>query len=197
MNRRRITSWAVAGALLAYSAISSHAITLTVDPSTTSPGLTPYVLGDVVPDTPAGPGYETGYVTALLGLSPGGDTSVTHNNQTEYVYRSMNVFSALGTGTTIGSQIGSTSTSTSFSLGPGAYFLMAKYQTDAEVWFLDLTSTTSITIPGNAWGTGNNQYGLSGWNLYQANGLVPDGGLTVALLGGALALQGLVRRRLR
>ncbi|MGZ4965507.1 MAG: VPDSG-CTERM sorting domain-containing protein, partial [Limisphaerales bacterium] len=60
---------------------------------------------------------------------------------------------------------------------------------------------TQITIPANAFGDNNNQYGLSGWNFFNQITTnitsVPDGGSTVALLGLALAGAEALRRKMQ
>ena len=198
MNKK-IATWLIAGAcigLLVQYAQATPTLTLSVDPSITSPGTTPFVLGDINPDNPASPANESVFIQAMIGLALGGHSQVTAGSQTDDVYRSMNAFSGLSG---IGAQIGSTSTTIPFTLSAGNYIIAAKYDGPngaAEVWFLTLTQTTSVTIPQNAFGNNNSQYGLSGINTYNATTSLPDGGATIALLGLALTSLGLVRSKL-
>ena len=175
------------------------AYTLTVDPNL-PPGTTAYVVGAVNPGAPADDASEVQYITAMIGLALGGHTTVSPTpGTTDDIYRSQNTFGSLPTPTITGDKLG---TSTSITLTAGFTYLAAKYDGPnggTEVW--DLASFKAgdvITIPQNAFGNANNQYGLSGTTLLSPTGTpsVPDGGLTLVMLGSALTGLGLLRKKL-
>jgi hypothetical protein len=189
-------------------AIGAHAattITLTVDPNL-PPGTSPFVLGAAIPGAPASPADEVIYITGILALPLGG----TGTAGADTIYRSLNVFSPLSAPTIPASPPfqGVSGTGTTF-VDQGYTYLAAKYDGPnggTEVWYLGgVASGTSIVIPANAFGTANNQYGLSGWNFFTATrdnpnfppqGSVPDGGSTFALLGCALVGAESLRRKM-
>ena len=111
------------------------------------------------------------------------------------LFRSSNSFGQLQDAVLTGHVSG---TSATINLGSGLYtYLFANYDgarsDSAQVWYVgDLSGI--ITIP-EIFG----QKRLSGWTLFGAGnaGAVPDGGTTVMLLGGALALLGVVQRYLK
>lgn len=199
----RILSLAVvAGAgLLAINAwaIPTPTLNLTVDPNL-PPGSTAHVLGAINPDNPADPSDEVDAINAILGLSLGGTGSFGGNT----IYRSQNNFGSLPTPTLTGTS--GTGTKTSF-VDDGYDYLAVKYDGPngaSEVYYLgDVLPGTMIYIPANAFGVNNTQYGLSGWNFFNAITTtnpppsVPDGGSTVALLGVALAGAEALRRKMR
>lgn len=93
-------------------------------------------------------------------------------------------------------------------LGQGFGYLVARYDgqnAGAEVWDIaGLAAGTTIQIPQTAYvGSGHllngpapgttDQYQITSWTLFNP---VPDGGLTVAMLGAALTGIGLLRRKL-
>jgi hypothetical protein len=147
-------------------------------------------LGFVSPGLPAGDADRTLFVNTMIGLGLGASTHVIIGPHDNLVTRSNNdfgplptaVFALNGTGTTI-------------NLGNGTLYsyLFAKYGGQdpvAEVWYVGNLSGI-ITIPAAA-----GQYGLSGWTLFGPGSAVgvPDGGITVMLLGAALAAIGVARR---
>ena len=70
-------------------------------------------------------------------------------------------------------------------------YLLAKYGTVGHVWYLP--PATTVTIPADA-----PAGGLSHWDLFTAREVeVPDGGMTLMLLGGALVGLESLRRRFR
>ena len=148
-------------------------------------------LGRVQPPTPEGDADITQYVNVMIGLSRGGSEHVIIGPHSALVTRSMNDFGSLpgpatlalrGTGTTI--NLGTQGTYAYLFAhygGPGGGF--------AEVWYVG-NLNGSISIPATGLG-----HGRSGWALFTApNGVVPDGGTTVMLLGAALGALGGVRR---
>lgn len=176
---------------------SAHALPLSVDPNF-PPGTTPYVLGNVNPPEPADPVHYADYINAMIGLSLGGSTTVSVPGGSDTVYRSGNAFSDLTTATTLGDVLSSVNPSTSI-LDTGFEYLVGKYDGPnggLEVWDIaSIAAGTTITIPENAYGAGNGQYGLSGWVLMDSTSQnVPDGGATALLLGIGLSALFLVQR---
>lgn len=148
-------------------------------------------LGQVHPAISQGDADITQYVNFMIGLSFGGSGHVIIGPHDNLVTRSMNNFGALPSGVALALRGKGT-----LDLGTqGTYnYLFAHYGGPrggfAGVWYVgDLSGM--ITIPGIAFG-----HGLSGWALFTSSQSVPDGGVTVMLLGGALAALGVVRRYL-
>jgi hypothetical protein len=88
---------------------------------------------------------------------------------------------------------------TDIDLGTGGFlYLFAKYDgpnAGSEVWYVG-GLTGLIDIP--AVGLVGQNYGLSGWTLFNPGETqVPDGGTTAALLGAALAGVSLLRRYIK
>jgi hypothetical protein len=81
--------------------------------------------------------------------------------------------------------------------GSGYAFLVGKYGGgkkggESLVWYVG-GMTEEFTIPVKA----PNKKGLSSWTLYNPTTNVPDGGMTLMLLGGALVGMETLRRRYR
>ena len=134
--------------------------------------------------TPSGPsGNQNFYVNHFLDMALGSSDPV--NGQ--IYFRSNNAFSPLPTA--VASRTGS---STTINLGGGGLYtyLLANYNGfGAEVWYVgDLSGV--ITIPALGGGCG-----LTRWTLFVPG--VPDGGITVMMLGMALGALGLGRRFLK
>jgi hypothetical protein len=148
-------------------------------------------LGQASPPVPEGDAAITLYVNFMISLSLGGSGHVIIGPHDILVTRSTNDFGPLPSPATLALR----GTGTTINLGTqGAYdYLFAHYGGPhggtAEVWYVgDLSGV--ITIPSNGF-----RHGLSGWALFTApNGVVPDGGTTVMLLGAALGALGVVRR---
>ncbi|MGZ5568775.1 MAG: VPDSG-CTERM sorting domain-containing protein [Limisphaerales bacterium] len=196
--KRFLSLAAVVGAgLVAVNATAIPTLTLTVD-GNLPPGTTSYVLGAIDPDHPANATSEVDAINAILALSLGGSGTSGGNT----IYRSQNTFGSLPAATLTGTS--GTGTATSF-IDSGYTYLVAKYDGPngvTEVWDLaGVAAGTQITIPANAFGDNNNQYGLSGWNFFNQITTnitsVPDGGSTVALLGLALAGAEALRRKMQ
>lgn len=191
----KISLGAMACACLVLTSVHATPIDLTVDP-TFPPGTTAYVLGAVDPAVPASDAAAANYINAILGLSLGGSGQVSGSGgHVDYIYRSENVFGSLPTATTAGDVLSSGSPSTSISLTTGYTYLVAKYAGGngggggMEVWDIaSIAAGSTIDVPLDAFGAGNNQYGLSGWVLFNSTGSqnVPDGDWTALLLGFAL-----------
>ena len=195
----------VGAVCLAAVGVRGATVTLTVDPNVTAPGTVPFVLGDVNPPEPADPASVVQEINILIGLPLGGSHASNIGAQSQTEYRSLNPFSPLPAAN--GAQTGG-GTSTIIT-DAGFYYLAAKYDGPnggLEIWDIgSLPTGTTIIIPQNAFGTGNNQFGLSGWDLFTATpdnpnfppqGSVPDGGSTLALLGCALVGVESLRRKM-
>jgi hypothetical protein len=151
-------------------------------------------LGQVRPPTPEGDGFITQYVNLMIGLSLGGSSQIIIGPHTITVSRSMNDFGPLSSPATLALR----GVGTNINLGAqGTYsYLFAHYGGPgggfAEVWYVGNLSG-SIIIPATGLG-----HGLSGWALFTGPlGTVPDGGMTVMLLGASLGALGMARRFLR
>jgi hypothetical protein len=149
-------------------------------------------LGYVFPGSPANPTDEVGYINTLI-VQPlnSGPTLISGQNYT----RSGVNPGALPTANTTGAQKDDTSPSNVVNT-TGYEYILGKY--DAQnagtfIWYI--AGQTEVTIPTTAL-----DHQLSHWSLYNATGTgitgVPDGGLTVALLGAALAAVALAARKL-
>ena len=139
-------------------------------------------LGFVEFGIPSGDAARTTYVNHLINMTIG--TTDTGDGQT--YTRSNNDFGPL-----VPAVFAGNGTGTSVDLGAGYLYLFAKYDGPnygSEVWYVGNLSGVQ-TIPATAGG-----YGLSGWTLFDSNHTVPDSGLTIALLGVALAAVELLRR---
>lgn len=150
-------------------------------------------LGQADPRVRQGQAAITQYVNFMLGLSLGGSDHVSIGHSDILVTRSMNDFGPLpnaaaptrrGMGTTI--NLGTQDTYDYLFVQYGG-----RHGGTAQVWYVgDLTGV--ISIPSIAFA-----HRPSGWALFTTpNGVVPDGGTTVMLLGAALGILGVVRRYL-
>ena len=144
-------------------------------------------LGFVDPGLPASDADRTLFVNSLIGLALNGSTHVIIGPHDNLITRSNNDFGSLPTA--VFALNGGTTT---IDLGTGLYsYLLAKYDGPnygSEVWYVGNLSGI-ITIPATGGG-----YGLSGWTLFGPGAGVPDGGITVMLLGVAIGALGIARR---
>lgn len=192
---------AVAVAVLAVTAARATTVTLTVDPNL-PPTTTAYVLGAVNPGTPADAIDQTAFINGILGLSLGGSGTVSavSSSQTDAIYRSDNVFSGLPAYATSANNITGSGNVTSLTLTAGYAFLVAKYDGQnggTEVWYVGgLAAGTIIDIPSNAFGDGNDKYGLSGTTFLEGTSVppVPDTASTIVLLALGLSSLFFVRK---
>jgi hypothetical protein len=149
-------------------------------------------LGFVDRGLPAGDADRTLFVNTMIGLALNGSTHVIIGPHDNLITRSNNNFGPLPTAIFALNSPGGDNPPTTIDLGTGLYsYLYAKYDGPnygAEVWYVGNLSG-SITIPATGGG-----YGLSGWTLFGPGGRVPDGGITVMLLGLALGALGIARR---
>jgi hypothetical protein len=149
-----------------------------------------HVVGTIRPAAPASPGDVAPYINFMIGLATGHSGTFHNPPHTQTVTRSTNLFASLPNALVPGAVSG---TGTSINLGAGGVFsyLFAKYdgQNDiSQVWYVGNLSGI-ITIPATGGG-----FDLSGWTLFGPGGRVPDGGITVMLLGVALGALGIAHR---
>jgi hypothetical protein len=159
-------------------------------------------LGYVTPGAPAGRRHEEAYVNALITMAPGtealcGDRKHHKNTCVRGVP----------------SVSGETETNFHTRIGPhhdlfdehgnvnpvdvtGFEYLLAMYcaggdfeESMSYVWYVEGLDRL-VTVPAEMGGR------LTHISLFRRGAAVPDAGATLALLGGALAVLGLVRRRL-
>jgi hypothetical protein len=141
---------------------------------------------------------EAGFVDGLKALSPGtGDTGTSPTYNRQYSDSSL---TGLPAATSIGALRDATSPPTAFNVS-GYEYLLAKYGNTSRVWYV--AGLADVEIPSQAFSGkftgGPNRRpisnGLSHWTLFNAQA-VPDGGVTVILLGAALFGVEALRRRL-
>jgi hypothetical protein len=186
-------------ACLGLTIAQATTIDLTVDPSF-PPGTTPYVLGNVNPPEPADPAHYVNYINEMITLGLGKSATVAVPGGSDTVYRSDNAFSGLTTATQVRDVLSSGGNPPTSILDTGFEYLVGKYDGPnggLEVWDIaGIAAGDTIDIPLDAYGKGNDQYGLSGWVLMDATGSghVPDGGSTAMLLGAVFSGLLLVRR---
>lgn len=165
-------------------------IDLSVDPNF-PPGTATDVLGDVNPPEPADPADYVNYINAMIPLSTGASTTIAVPGGTDTIYRSENAFTGLTAATLTGDDVSGSNPPGTIKLTTGYEYLVGKYDGPnggLEVWDISsIAAGDTIVIPQDAFGAGNDTYGLSGWVLFDAQGTgtqnVPDGGSTALLLG--------------
>lgn len=151
----------------------------------------PYAVGFVV-DGVGNPAEQAAFVNILVGL-PANTTNFLSGGDT---YWRTDNFGALPTTSNTGS-LKQDNANTTFDLGASGFtYLIGKY--DAEnagmyVWYV-AGLTGIVTMPANSSGFNGGQ-GLSHSIAYGPGTSVPDGGSTIALLGGALVLLAGICRR--
>lgn len=140
-------------------------------------------LGQIIPGTGTN-AERTAYVNHMIGMNLGGFDLFMN----KVFNRSTNNFGSLPTAV-----FALNGTGTNISLGTGLYsYLFAQYSGISFVWYVGNLSG-NIQIPLLT--TGGL---LMGWTLFSAGGQgVPDGGITVMLLGTALGALGMARRFLK
>jgi hypothetical protein len=150
------------------------------------------VLGIVYPAQPSGAAADVSYINGLIGLTLGGETTISGN----LVWRSDNAFSSLPKATTVGDASGTAASL----LDTGFTYLAANYGSGSDggmiIWDIaSITGGSTIDLSLTA-----DDLGLSGWVLFDpsssSNQSVPDGGPTALLLGIGLLGGGLARRYL-
>ncbi len=177
------------GAVLALSAVTAQAATLTLSSST--------YLGSIDPGVPASSADDVAFINELISREEGtySPVSIGGNVQTYTVVRTTNEDNtALPTAVEAGAQLNGTSQS--FDVTNFAY-LLVKYGNTAYVWYVaDINATvqldSTLGFPGS---------GLSGSRLFNPSSTtppngVPDGGTTLGLLGLAMLGLGYARQRI-
>jgi hypothetical protein len=145
-------------------------------------------LGSVTKGTPTSPGDEVGYINTLIGMGAGTTSSLGGNT----FVRSDKSFGALPVASLlIDWDKDDTNPSNVIDI-TGWTYLYGKYgsgndHVGALVWFVgDLTG--QVEIP---------RHKLSHWSVFNPKTSVPDGGMTVMLLGATLLGLGALKRKIR
>ena len=176
--------FAIAMALvLGFSATSANAAAFTIGDA--------YYLGSIDPGSPASEADEAGYINHLIGMTaPSGPTVFEGHSY---------VRSALGGAFPDAVEAGS-SRDFEAPFGPvnveGWTYLLGKYGNVDYVWYV-AGQTGEWGLPANdaVPGAGGGQ-GMSHYTLFNPTS-VPDGGMTLILLGGALVGLEALRRKFR
>ena len=151
-----------------------------------------YYLGSVVQGTPADEDHEAAYINQLASMAPGttaNDLEVIPGNPPDSndFTRSNNVFGALPDAEFLDKN--DAGTPLTFDLTGSTQYILSKYGQGSLVWFL-AGYTGSVTVASSF-----NGHGLSHTSFFGGNVTVPDGGATLVLLGAALSVLGMLRRR--
>jgi hypothetical protein len=154
----------------------------------------PYAVGFVV-DGVGNPTEQASFVNILVGL-PANTTNLQSPALTGEFYTRTDNFGALPA-TTVTGHKAQNGSGTSFDLGASGFtYLIGKYDAESAgmyVWYV-AGLTGLVSIPGTSDGFNGHQ-GLSHTIAYGPGTSVPDGGSTIALLGGALVLLAGISRR--
>jgi hypothetical protein len=149
-------------------------------------------LGLIDKNQPANPTSSAGFIDILLTQPLGsGPTTIGANDytRTNNDPLSGNYPAAVFSGVEFGQNV------TNISLGTGYEYLLAKYDGQnygSVVWYVG-GLTGDITIPLNGSGS---QFAVSHTYLYNpVSASVPDTGMTLMMLGGALTCLGVFRQR--
>lgn len=164
-----------------------------------------FYLGFYTPPEPASLADEAGYINTLLGLGPGGSLVVPDHPKDRTFTRQQSTLVATSLplavvpgAAKVNIPDGSPYTGTAINV-TGFTYLVGKYDgqnAGGYVWLV--SGLTEVTIPtklGNLTSTKGSTHALSHYSLFNPTTSVPDGGMTLMLLGGALVgLEGLRRR---
>jgi hypothetical protein len=167
-------------------------------------------LGFYTSPEPSSPTDEVGYINNLITLTSGQTfTTIGTKTYTRLDSTLVGPFDSAVTGDTI-KKDGASKTNNTIDLGLGGYtYLVGKYdgtQGGGYVWLITDVSGI-VTVPGelpglvtNPDGTtsfGTAKFDVSHISVYKSQTSVPDGGMTLMLLGGALLGLESLRRRFR
>jgi hypothetical protein len=156
-----------------------------------------YYIGHINDSVPSDLADELGYINNLITLSKGQAATPIGSETYDRIGSTLvGPFSAA-------ILTGATKTNTSVGTGidaTGFTYLLAKYDAHNAGGYVWLVSgLTDVTVPNS--NINDNPppagYGLSHYSLYNPGTSVPDGGVTLMLLGGALVGIETLRRRFR
>jgi hypothetical protein len=182
MKIQNIKKWLALTASVCFlsGAVSTSALTI---------GDANYV-GSITDGIPSSPANEVIYINTLTGLGTGAAT-VTIGTE-DYNRVGSTLAGPFAPAVEAGSVKNETGVNTINATG--FTYILAKYDAGAAgslVWYIEGGATGSVTVP-----TEFNGKGVSHISLYNpGTTTVPDGGTTVLLLGSALSLVGLARRK--
>jgi hypothetical protein len=166
-------------------ATNAKALTLSIGDS--------YYLGSIIDGVPSSDANEFSWVNQLITLAPG-TSAPSVNPAGETLNRSVNVFGSLPAATSyLKDDVAPFDT---WVVIAGNLYLLGKYgagtvgQQESHVWYVGGLVGESVTLPSL-----NDRLSHSSMLSGQATS-VPEGGTTLLLLGSALSLIGIVRRKL-
>jgi len=178
---------------LSFGANAAEAISLSINDG--------YYVGSAVPGIPSDPAFEVAFINQLIGMVPDSEATVVidpppsggASKSTDF-YRSANTFWFV---TPVLFADKDESVVDTYSAGTNIYnYVVGKYGNEAgaggqvsHVWFSSTGFSGDIVIPA----TGLSH--ISVFNSFKKD--VPDGGVTLMLLGGALVGLGALRRKFR
>lgn len=164
----------------------------------------PYYVGRIQDGIPNKLDVELFYINQLVQLTttapktittPSGDPTNCNNalNCTDTYYRNLTLTNLPQVSSGVRSDDDVSNAGISM---VGFQYILGKYDADkagAYVWYVPgLTASDTVTLPATLGGENNNQHRLSHYSRFS----VPDGGMTLMLLGGALFGLETLRRRL-
>jgi hypothetical protein len=159
-------------------------------------------FGAVDPGTPANATSESNFINNLRGISPAGENAPsfppslddgTFLNTGGTLYDRFNTVIPSGPAASTTNSIQGVTSGNTLNLGAvGSWsYLLAKFGNTSYVWFVGAMGG-AIELDASL-GSGG---GLSHYSLYTPGTTVPDGGTTVALIGLALGVLAIARRKL-
>lgn len=186
---KRITIFATLCALaLGLTAPNALAVSLTTSST--------QYLGFVNPGSPANAADEVGYINHLVfNMAPGATTPDTAGHD---FTRSSNSCASCPTAVTTGGNQGAGPATSGIDV-TGWTYLLAKYGNISYVWHVGGINTTvdlPTGLPGGNPARPTQNAGQSHYSLYNHTN-VPDGGMTLMLLGGVLVGIETLRRKVR
>jgi hypothetical protein len=151
-----------------------------------------YYIGRINDGIPANPADEVSYINTLITLAAGANPiQIPAGTGETYDRLSSTLVTSFPTAVTTGSFKSGDNPSTTVNVS-GFTYLLGKYDQDTAgsyVWYVG-GLTGNQTLPATA-----EDRALSHYSLYNPGTSVPDGGSTIALLGGALVLLAGISRR--
>jgi hypothetical protein len=192
---KRMMMFAACALALGLGAVSAQATTLDITTNTT----TAVFLGYFEPGIPPEQSQQIQYLNVLLGLAPNAVGNYNNPPHFQTITRSAFACPSCPASAVLSGNHREESEDPGFSntpnLGTGYQFLVGHYGGgrpggESLVWWVG-GLTGDVTIPLEA----TNDRELSNWTLYNPTTSVPDGGMTLMLLGGALLGLEVLRRR--